>query len=173
MKTTRVFYKFNYMDQLSLDRISKLHPKIREKARAAFMEAYNALTGKSKPRITYTLRTIAEQDALYAQGRTKPGNIVTNAKGGQSWHNWGLALDFCLLVDGKAEWNLKKDWDGDNVADWMEVVKIFKRYGFSWGGDWKKLVDSPHFEMTFGLKLGYFQDQRKAGNVDAEGYVKF
>ncbi|KAA1180928.1 M15 family metallopeptidase [Paenibacillus sp. B2(2019)] len=103
--------------------------------------------------ITQGLRTIAEQDALYVQGRTKPGSIVTNAKGGTSYHNYGLAIDFALLLlDGKqVSWDLKRDGDGDKVADWTEVVQEAKALGFEWGGDFVSIKDAPHFQMTFGL----------------------
>ncbi|MHA6529142.1 M15 family metallopeptidase [Paenibacillus sp. BAC0078] len=103
--------------------------------------------------ITQGLRTIAEQDALYAQGRTKPGAKVTNAKGGYSYHNFGLAIDFALLLpDGSSvSWDMKRDGDGDNVADWIEVVQEAKALGFGWGGDWSSFKDYPHLDMTFGL----------------------
>ncbi|MFF2016203.1 M15 family metallopeptidase [Paenibacillus sp. NPDC058177] len=103
--------------------------------------------------ITQGLRTIAEQDALYAQGRTKPGAIVTNAKGGYSYHNFGLAIDFALLLpDGKSvSWDLKWDGNGNRQADWLEVVDEAKRLGFGWGGDWTSSKDYPHFDMTFDL----------------------
>ena len=56
-------------------------------------------------------RTFALQDALYAQGRTTPGAIVTNAKGGQSPHNYGLAVDVTLLTPRGADWNYAgPDW---------------------------------------------------------------
>lgn len=84
-------------------------------------------------------------------GRTKPGRKVTNAKAGQSIHNYGLSLDIVLIIDGKtASWDVKKDWDNDRQSDWMEVVSIFKKYGWSWGGDWRTFKDMPHFEKTFG-----------------------
>lgn len=141
-------------DKISYDRIEKLHPNLREEAKLILEEVEAALTGKGTIRITQGLRTIAEQNELYAQGRTKPGKIVTNAKGGSSYHNYGLAVDFVLLVDGKISWDMKSDWDGDKVADWMEVVKIFEKYGWEWGGNWKTLKDYPHFQKTFGYKIG-------------------
>jgi len=72
-------------DQATLDRIKLLHPKLREEAGKIYEEICNALSGKAACRFAFTLRTIAEQDALYAQGRTKPGAVVTKAKGGQSY----------------------------------------------------------------------------------------
>lgn len=138
------------MDAVTVDRIKKLHPKVRDEVYNLVVMCNTALTGRAEVRIVQGLRTIEEQDALYAKGRTiKTEKKVTNAKGGQSIHNYGLAIDFCLLIDGKEiSWDLKKDWDGDKVADWMEVVKIFRNAGWVWGGTWK-FVDNPHFEKTF------------------------
>ena len=70
----------NEMDRLTLERIALLHPKVREEARAIYAEICDALKGRAMCRFVFTLRTIAEQDALYAQGRTRPGKIVTNAR---------------------------------------------------------------------------------------------
>jgi hypothetical protein len=90
-------------------------------------------------RVAQALRTVAEQNELYAQGRTKPGKIVTNAKGGESNHNSGLAIDvFIVNCDRTIDLNSKVPPD---------VVKIANEEGFEWGGDWKKFKDYPHFEM--------------------------
>ena len=116
-----------------------------------YEEITKALSGRAICRITHTLRTIEEQDALYKQGRTKPGKKVTNAKGGQSYHNYGMAFDICLVVDGKtASWDMEEDFDKDHEADWMEVVHIAKKYGWEWGGEWPKFKDAPHFQKTYG-----------------------
>lgn len=159
-------------DQITLDRINLLHPKLREDAMDAYNEICNALSGGAICRFSYTLRTFAEQDALYAQGRTKPGAKVTNARGGQSYHNYGLAIDIVLLVNnGKdALWDNKKDFDKDGQADWMEIVAILKRYGFEWGGDWK-FTDTPHFQKTFGKSINELLDLHKKNKVDKNGFV--
>ena len=99
--------------------------------------------------ITQTLRTLPEQDELYAQGRTKPGNIVTNAKGGFSLHNYGVAFDFCPLIDGKAAWNDTKLFE--------RVGKIGLSLGLEWGGNWTKFPDLPHLQYTAEYTLGEFQ----------------
>lgn len=130
------------MDNITQQRIEKLHPIVRKETRKIIEECDNALTGRAKVRITQGLRTFKEQDDLYAIGRTKPGKKVTNAKGGQSIHNYGLAVDICLIIDGKiASWDTVKDWDNDKVADWYECVKIFAKYGWDWGGNWKTFKD--------------------------------
>lgn len=154
-------------DTITLARIELLHPKLRTEAK----EIYNAIqrsleNSRAAVRFTQTLRTIAEQDALYAQGRTKPGSIVTWAKGGKSYHNFGVAIDICLIIDGKeASWDMLKDYDNDGISDWMEIVAIFKSRGWEWGGDWKTKKDYPHFQKTF----GYTTAQLKA-MVKGSGY---
>lgn len=151
-------------DPITLKRIDLLHPELREPTKIMYEEICEALTGKAICRFTHTLRTDKEQDELYAQGRTKPGNKVTNAKGGQSYHNYGLAFDICLIIDGKsASWDTLKDFDGDKVSDWMEVVKIAKNHGWEWGGDFKSFKDAPHFQKSFGLTTGQLRKLPKAG----------
>lgn len=140
------------MDVLSIQRINKLHPSVRDEAIKIFDECNKALSGRAQMRITFSLRTFAEQQAIYNQGRTTSGSIVTNAKPGSSFHNYGLAVDIALIIDGKvAVWDTKSDFDADKIPDWMECVAIFKKYGWEWGGDWKTLKDYPHFQKTFGF----------------------
>jgi len=135
------------MNTFTSNRIQKLHPSVREEMLKIIAECDLALTGKAKVRITQGLRTFKEQNDLYAIGRTKPGAKVTNAKGGQSVHNFGFAVDICLIIDGKtASWDTVRDWDNDRIADWYECVKIFAKYGWEWGGNWKKFKDLPHFD---------------------------
>ncbi|WP_405173801.1 M15 family metallopeptidase [Paenibacillus sp. FSL H8-0260] len=121
--------------------------------------------------ITQGLRTIAEQDALYAQGRTKPGSIVTNAKGGYSYHNFGLAVDFALLLPNgsSVSWDMRLDGNNNQIADWQEVVKEAKALGFEWGGDWTTFKDYPHLQITFGLTLAALRanQQPAAAKVEA------
>lgn len=164
-------------DQKTLERIQLLHPKLRDEANAIYDEICAALTGSAMCRFAYTLRTFAEQDALYAQGRSKPGSKVTNAKGGQSYHNYGLAIDIVLLVDKdgngtfeEASWDTKSDFDKDGKSDWQEIVAIFKRHGWTWGGDWK-FVDAPHFEKPMGKSVADLLAAYNAKKVDANNYV--
>lgn len=135
------------MDKITQQRSQKLHPYVREEVLKILLDCDKALTGRAKIRITQGLRTTDEQNQLYAIGRSKPGKKVTNAKGGQSIHNYGLAVDICLIIDGKtASWDTTRDWDNDKVADWYECVKIFAKHGWEWGGNWKTFKDLPHFE---------------------------
>lgn len=103
--------------------------------------------------ISAGMRTYAEQTRLYNQGRTTPGNIVTNARAGYSNHNFGLAVDYFLVShDGTVgHWDINRDMNASGVADWLEVARIAKSLGFEWGGDWKSFVDYPHLQMVGGL----------------------
>jgi peptidoglycan L-alanyl-D-glutamate endopeptidase CwlK len=101
-------------------------------------------------RLVFGYRSITEQNKLYAQGRTTKGDIVTNAKGGHSYHNYGLAIDFVLIKGG---YDMKADNDQDGYSDWMEVVAQAKLLGFEWGGDWKSFVDNPHFQIAYGYSI--------------------
>lgn len=132
--------------------LNGLNPHVKAKAEQLVKNA-NARLKKYKMKITQAYRSKAEQDKLYAQGRTIPGKIVTNAKGGHSMHNYGLAIDFCLIdpTGKKAVWDTKADFDKDGLADWLEVVAEAKKLGFEWGGDWRGFVDCPHFQMLGGL----------------------
>ncbi len=164
------------MDTVSKNRITMLHPSVRNEVIKIIEECDAALNGRAKIRITQGLRTFKEQDGLYAIGRTLPGKKVTNAKAGQSIHNYGLAVDICLMIDGKiASWDTVKDWDNDKVADWYECVKIFAKYGWDWGGNWKTFKDLPHFEKkNIQTKKGLIKTAwRTLQNMsrDKDGYV--
>ena len=158
------------VDQITLQRIELLHPQLIQEAKDIYREICEALNGRAICRFAHTLRTNKEQDLLYAK-RPK----VTNAKGGESFHNYGLAIDIVLLKDKNgdgtfesASWETNIDFDGDGVADWQEIVKIFKSYGWEWGGDWK-FTDMPHFQKTFGLSIK--QLQLKTKNVGGSNFL--
>lgn len=102
--------------------------------------------------ITSTYRDYESQNALYAQGRTAPGKIVTNAKAGDSWHNHRCAIDVVPLVNGKP------DWDGSHPV-WAQIGKLGKEAGLEWAGDWKSFKEIAHFQYTGGMTLA----QLKAG----------
>ena len=128
-------------DPVSDKRIQSLHPSIRMQA-TDFIKEANSNSDGTLIRVAQGFRTYAEQDALYAQGRTTSGNKVTNAKGGYSNHNFGLALDIVGITNGKIDYNL----------DWKSLSTLGKSKEFEWGGDWK-FKDKPHFENMFGKSL--------------------
>lgn len=156
-KSITQFAKGKVWDYISQDRISTLHPKIREKV----TEFINRAEKQGiRLRIISAYRTYQEQDELYEQGRTKAGNIVTNAKGGQSSHNFGTAIDVVPIINGSADWN----------TDYNQIAQIGKSVGFSWGGDWTSFKDKPHFEMNFGKTIAQLKNLYENGNT-TNGYV--
>ncbi len=164
------------MDKITLERIKTAHPKIRKQLEEIYTEICSRLTGRSMCRFAFVYRTNEEQDALYAQGRTTKGKVVTNARGGQSYHNYGLAVDIVLITDTDgngsfetASWDRFKDFDGDGKSDWAEVVYVFKMFGWEWGGDWRRFPDYPHFQKPMGYTIADLMKMSK----DSTGYVVF
>ena len=127
--------------------INLLNPKVKDLCKE-HIKRFKEETGFTLL-ITSTYRSFEEQDQLYALGRTKKGTKVTNAKGGQSFHNFRVAYDVVPLVDGKAAWNRHDLFD--------KAGKIGESLGLEWGGRFKKLVDKPHFQYTQGMSLADFR----------------
>lgn len=135
--------------------IDSLLPEVRVKAQLLIERARAA----SIPiMVTSALRTVEEQEALYAIGRSKPGNIVTKARGGQSWHNFGRAFDVAFkLQDGKLTWE----------GPWELLGSIGRQCELEWGGDWVSFKDKPHFQDRGGMTLA--EARQKAGIVVESG----
>jgi peptidoglycan LD-endopeptidase CwlK len=130
---------------------TELHPLVKERSEQLIQEAANKGIVVI---ITDDFRSIEDQDRLYEQGRTTEGNIVTHAKGGESYHNFGLAIDFALKTPtDDVIWDMQYDGNGNGKSDWNEVVAIAKNLGFEWGGDWSQFKDYPHLQMNFGLSI--------------------
>lgn len=131
-------------------KLEDLHPKVRPMVEE-FIE-------KCKDNgidllVTSTYRDFESQNALYAQGRTLPGKKVTNAKAGQSWHNWRCAVDIVPLRNGKPVWSTSgADWEL-----WEKVAEIGESVGLEWAGRWKTFKEFAHFQYTGGLTLADFQ----------------
>jgi peptidoglycan L-alanyl-D-glutamate endopeptidase CwlK len=118
------------------DALAKIHPVLASKAGAIIYDI--AVQEGFTLKVTQGLRTFAEQDKLFAQGRTLPGKKVTNARAGQSMHCYGLAVDFAFLVNGKISWDEKLY---QNIGRWAEVV------GLEWGGNFRTFKDYPHVQL--------------------------
>jgi len=101
--------------------------------------------------VTSTYRDAESQDALYAQGRTTKGFIVTNAKGGESYHNFRCAVDVVPIVGGKP------DWDTAHPV-WESVAILGKQSGLEWAGDWKTFKEMAHFQYTGGLTIAQLKE---------------
>ena len=99
--------------------------------------------------ITSTYRDAESQAALYAKGRSAPGQRVTNAKPGESFHNYRVAFDFCPIVNGKAQWN--------DTALFTRCGEIAEQCGLEWAGRWQSFKELAHCQYTGGLSLKEFQ----------------
>ena len=123
------------VDDRSEKNIATLLPQVRPIARALVQKAAaNGITVK----VISALRTFAEQDALFAQGRTAPGNKVTNARGGFSNHNFGIAFDVGVFEGNRYLRDSPK---------YKAVGVLGMDLGLEWGGNWKTIVDQPHFQL--------------------------
>lgn len=109
-------------------------------------------------KVTSGTRTFAEQTALYNQGRSTKGDIVTKAKAGQSWHNFGVAADLTLFdKSGK-----RPKWDG---KEYDRMGAIAQELGLEWGGSWRKFKDRPHVQRPLGLTLAQARAKYPKGIV--------
>lgn len=122
--------------------INLLHPKVKDLAEKFLFKANEYLNPLGfNCKIISTVRSFQKQNELFNQGRTTPGKRVTNARGGQSIHNWGCAFDIGIFKDGVY---------GSREADkyYELVAKFGKQLGLEWGGDWTSIVDRPHYQYT-------------------------
>ena len=128
-------------------------PVVKRSAEAVIAEM---ATLKLPVRIIEGYRSIERQNELYAKGRTAPGAIVTRAKGGESYHNYGCAVDLVFVEKG---YNAPE-------SEWQALGSVAVKHGFEWGGSWAGFPDRPHCQITMGYTIADFQK----GTVD---YTKF
>lgn len=159
------------MDKVSLNRINQLHPAIRDKAIQMLIKAEKM---GIKLRVTETVRDYWRQAELYNQptdgkdndgdGKIdEPDEKVTNAKPGQSYHNFALAFDVVPIdKDGKAIWDAT-----DPV--WKKVGSLGESLGLEWGGRWK-FLDLPHFQIA-NISLSKLAKLYHDKNLDEKGFV--
>jgi len=118
--------------------------------------------------VTCTYRSFEEQDALYKQGRTSPGRIVTGAQAGSSFHNVRRALDVAILRPdtGVLDW----EWldEPESKVYWRILREIGEAQGLHWGGDWDR-PDKPHFEDQFCSPCGEIVGPRDARHFSESG----
>ena len=128
------------MNKRSETVLAKVNPELANRVRAAA----DALAANNTFLLVVSgLRTAQEQDALYAQGRTAPGHIVTNARAGQSMHNYGLAVDIVPFLQGEAG---TLNWS-PNTPQFRAMVAALESNDLVWGGSWKSFPDDDHFQM--------------------------
>lgn len=130
--------------------LNELHPKVKELALKFLEECKKQGLNIG---ISETYRSVERQDYLYAQGRTRSGNIVTQSRGSsmQSYHQWRLAFDMFNNVRGQEY----------NEAILTKAGKIGQKLGLEWGGSWRGFKDSPHFQYAFGLTINDLKNGKK------------
>lgn len=138
---------------ISSRKLVDLHPLVASRAQRLLELAADAGIDLL---VTSTYRDHEAQDALYARGRTMPGPRVTNAAGGQSYHNFRVAFDVVPMRYGKPVWGTK----GEDLLLWQNIGRLGELIGLEWAGRWKHFKEFPHFQYTQGHDLAYFQSGR-------------
>lgn len=131
--------------------LESLHPPVANRVKALIKRAADIGIDVI---VTCAYRDHEAQDALYAQGRTKPGKTVTNARGGQSLHQWRCAVDVAIVEHGKCVW----DDTPQGASAWAKLGRLADEVGLEWAGNWRgKLRERCHFQYSGGLSLEALQ----------------
>lgn len=156
-ETAAIATREGRFDPRSEAQIATLRLDAQTAARRSLAAIRSALGPALEARIISGTRSYAEQDRLFAQGRSgKPGPRVTNARGGGSWHNFGLAWDIGLFEDGR--------YLANDVAPYRRAGRAGKVAGVEWGGDWKAFPDAPHYQFgTAGRTIAAARAAYEAG----------
>lgn len=144
------------MDVVSLGRLRLIYPDVTVRIKRLYCDIQEKM--KLSPRVAQALRTFDQQAALYAQGRTAPGKIVTNSKPGSSFHNFGCAVDTCFIGPDP--------FPSDDKI-WQRYGDLAKAHGFVWGGDFHSILDRPHVELSYGLSLAQVRALYEYGGLKA------
>jgi peptidoglycan L-alanyl-D-glutamate endopeptidase CwlK len=140
-------------------RLEDLDPRVAEMCRRHLAACASAGIPAT---ITFTYRSPATQDALYAQGRTKPGRIVTNARAGSSFHNYGLAYDATpTALLQLPNWGDAPAYQKETDRIWALYGRLAREQGLRWGGDFKSIRDRPHCEWSGPLGLADLRAGRR------------
>jgi peptidoglycan L-alanyl-D-glutamate endopeptidase CwlK len=157
------------MTKRTIESLSGLNKKFRAKLEA-FLHAAQPIAEKHGITIEVIsgLRSWQQQAALYAQGRTKPGPIVTKARPGSSWHNYGLAADLGLFANGKY---LDAAVPTKAHRIYKELGALAATMGIEWAGNWKSFPEGPHFQWTAGQSLAALKLKLPAVGYDVQKLV--
>lgn len=137
------------MDKPSELRLAEVMPELAARIRHM---AFNLSREGIYIRVTQGLRTIEQQNALYAIGRTQPGKIVTNAHGGMSYHNYGLAVDCVPSLNGALK-PFAPDWNPAHES-WQRMEAEGRAHDLTTGADFRTFPDYPHFQLNGNLPIG-------------------
>jgi peptidoglycan L-alanyl-D-glutamate endopeptidase CwlK len=153
----------------TLENLAGLNKKFRVKAEA-FLAAAQPIAQAHGITIEIIsgLRSWSQQAALYAQGRTKPGRIVTKARPGSSWHNYGLAIDLGLFAAGKY---LDAAAPARAAKIYKELGTLAVSQGLEWAGNWKSFPEGPHFQWTAGQSLAQLRTKMETNGKNIQALV--
>lgn len=153
----------------TLENLAGLNKKFRVKAEA-FLAAAQPILAKHgvTAEVISGLRSWQQQAALYAQGRTKPGRIVTKARPGSSWHNYGLAIDLGLFAGGKY---LDEAAPARAEKVYRDLGALAATMGLEWAGTWKSFPEGPHFQWTAGQTVAQLRAKMEANGHNVQALV--
>lgn len=148
----------------TLENLASLNRKARAKLEPFLLAAEELLRADEVTvEVISGLRSWQQQAALYAQGRTKPGRIVTKAPAGSSWHNYGLAMDLGLFQRGRY---LDETSPAVAAKLYAKLGSLAAALGIEWAGTWKSFPEGPHFQWTGGLTLAEARKRMQANGYD-------
>lgn len=155
--------RFGTFDSRSETAIATLVPKAQDAARQ-FLNASKLFPAVVK--LLSGTRTYAEQNALFALGRTAKGRVVTNARGGSSNHNFGIAFDVGIFNKGAYNEG-RTEQDDQQYIDLAKLIKQKLPGMLAWGGDWKTILDRPHYELPTGKTVAQCRVLLESGKAYA------
>jgi len=140
------------VDAISLARIGELHPELARR----WTQADQLLEAQGiRIRVDQGLRTMSQQQSIWQEGRNPDGSfidpihrkgVVTYAKAGQSYHNYGLALDGVPMVNGEPVWDRETE---PGLTLYAKMVTAGETVGLTSGSRWPEpKTDFPHFQLT-------------------------
>lgn len=142
------------LDPRSESNLGGLHPDVQGVARQHIGQLQEE---GIDARVIAGFRTYAEQDALYARGRTAPGNIVTNARGGESFHNFGVAYDIAIFDESG------RYITSGSHPSYVRAAELGQALGLEPGARFTRFPDPSHFQRTRGIGLATMRSRFEAG----------
>lgn len=141
------------------DQYDNLYPSLYCLRNRLYEDVYTVLG--MRMRMTEGLRDSATQAARFAQGRTTPGKIVTRARAGYSFHEYGLAFDSCFVGSDPYLETLNKKDPMHAAYCWTTFGRLASANGLMWGGNFHSITDKPHCEKSYGLSVSELLDLKQ------------
>lgn len=153
------------LDSASEARLRCLYPDFAVRLRRVYEDVLK-LTGRPM-RLTDGIRDLKRQEAIYAQGRTTPGPLITSSRPGESLHHYGCAADSCFRGSDPFLSSLAKKDPREAESVWDTLGRMARGHGLEWGGDWRKPVDRPHCQIRYGFTSQDIREMHREGGLKA------